>query len=181
MNISNFCIRTSILVLLIGFMSNSNVYAQEEAGTHHEDKHLIALSFGYTYIPKGGDENQTETTGVFIPTLGLDYLFKINQRWEIGLMTDIELANYVIVHKELNRENAFIVTAIGSYKILHHWSVFGGAGIELEKHKNLAVLRLGTDYLFNLGKGWELGPGLYYDLKEGYDTWSLSVVIGKGF
>jgi hypothetical protein len=181
MMIFKFCIRTSIPVLLIVFMSNTKVYAQEDATAHHEEKHLIALSLGYTYIPEGGDENQTETTGVFIPTLGLDYLFRINQKWQIGLMTDIELGNYVIVHKELNRENAFIVTAIGSYKILHNWSVFGGGGIELEKHKNLAILRLGTDYLFKLGKGWELGPGFYYDLKEGYDTWSLSVVIGKGF
>jgi hypothetical protein len=176
-----YCVRASILVLLIVFVSNSNVYAQEEASTPREDKHLIALSFGFTYIPEGENENQTETTGVFIPTLGLDYFFKIKQRWEIGLMTDIELGNYVIIDKELDRENAFIATAMGLYKISNDWSVFAGAGIELEKHKNLAVLRLGTDYVFSLGKGWVLGPGFYYDLKEGYDTWSISIVLGKDF
>jgi len=181
MNISNFCIRTSILVLLIGFMSNSNVYAQEETSTHHEEKHLIALTFGYSYIPKGSEEDQTETTGVFVPSIGLDYMYRIHQRWEIGLMADVELGNYVIRQTELNRENAFIIAAVGLYKISNGWSVFGGVGIELEKHKNLAILRLGTDYSFGLGKGWIVAPGITYDLKEGYDSWSISVAIGKGF
>ena len=162
-------------------MSSSRIYAQEEAIEHTEEKHLIALAFGYTYIPNGVGENNTETTGVFIPSIGLDYFFRINQRWEIGLMADIELGNYVIIHKELNRENAFVVAGVGAFKISHHWAVFGGGGIEIEKHKNFAILRLGTDYSFSLGKGWIIAPGFHYDAKEGYDTWSFSVAIGKGF
>jgi hypothetical protein len=181
MSKSKFCIRASILVLMIVFMSYSRIYAQEEDSTHHEEKHLIALSLGYTYIPEGGEAHHAEATGVFVPSIGLDYFFRIHQRWEIGMMADAELGEYVIVHKELNRENAFVVVGAGAFKITNHWNVIGGAGIEIEKNENLAVLRLGTDYSFSLGKGWILAPGFFYDMKEGYDTWSFAIALGKGF
>ena len=54
-------------------------------------------------------------------------------------------------------------------------------GIEIEKNKNFAILRLGSDYSFSLGKGWIIAPGFFCDIKEGYETWSFSVAIGKGF
>jgi len=96
-------------------------------------------------------------------------------------MVDFELGNYVINHKELNRENAFVVTGVGAFKISKHWAVFSGVGIEIEKNKNFAILRLGSDYSFSLGKGWIIAPGFFCDIKEGYETWSFSVAIGKGF
>jgi hypothetical protein len=166
---------------MIFFMSYSRIYAQEEASTHHEEKHLIALSLGYTHIPKGAESHHAEATGVFVPSIGLDYFFRIHKRWEIGMMVDAEFGEYIIVHKELNRENAILFAGVGAFKITNHWSVFGGAGIEIEKNENLAVLRLGTDYSFSLGKGWLVAPSFIYDLKEGYDTWSISLGIGKGF
>jgi hypothetical protein len=177
----SYYIKASILALIIVCMSNSRIYAQEEVDKDPEEKHLIALSLGYSYIPKGGEEHHSETTGVFIPSIGLDYLFRINQRWEIGLMVDFELGNYVIIHKELNRENAFVVAGVGAFKISKHWAVLSGVGIEIEKNKNFAILRLGSDYSFSLGKGWIIAPGFFCDIKEGYETWSFSVAIGKGF
>jgi hypothetical protein len=181
MNIFNYYTKASILALIIVFSSYSKIYAQEEASTHPEGKHLIALSLGYSYIPKGGEEHHEEATGVFVPSIGLDYFFKIHQKWEIGLMADFELGNYVIIHKELNRENAFVVAGAGAFKISNHWTVFSGVGIEIEKNKNFAILRLGSDYSFSMGKGWIIAPGFFYDIKEGYGTWSFAVAIGKGF
>ena len=177
----NYYIKASILALVIVFFSYSRMYAQEEANTHPEEKHLIALSLGYTHIPKGGEAHHAEATGVFVPSIGLDYFYKIHRKWEIGMMADAEFGEYIIVHKELNRENAFLLAGVGAFKITNHWAVFGGAGIEIEKNENLAVLRLGTDYSFSLGKGWLVAPSFIYDLKEGYDTWSISLGIGKGF
>ncbi len=96
-------------------------------------------------------------------------------------MADIELGNYVVINKDLNRENAFIIAGVGAYTISDHWTVFGGGGIELEKHNNLAILRLGLEYNAKLGNGWIIAPGLFFDFKEGYDTWSLVLAIGKAF
>ena len=96
-------------------------------------------------------------------------------------MANIELGNYVIIHKELNLENAFIVAGNGVYKLTDQWSVFGGMGIEIEKHKNIGIFRLGTDYSFSLGNGWIIAPVFSYDIKEGYDTFALALAIGKGF
>ena len=169
------------LLLIALFILNPNIYAQEGEFEPHDEKHLITLVLGYSYISEGGEEAGTEADGVFVPTLGVDYLYRLNLKWEIGLMADVEIGHYIIIHKELNRENAFVIVGIGAFEISDHWAVFGGGGIELEKHKNLAILRLGTDYNFSLGKGWIIAPVITYDIKEGYDTWSLALALGKRF
>jgi len=173
--------RASLFLLIVFFCTNANIYAQEGEAEQPEEKHLVTIALGYSYIPKGGEEGETEANGVVVPSLGVDYLYRLNPKWEIGLMADVELGNYIVIHKELNRENAFIIAGIGAYKLSDHWTFFGGGGIELEKHEHLAILRLGTDYNFSLGKGWIIAPVFSYDIKEGYDTWSLALAVGKGF
>ena len=123
----------------------------------------------------------TEANGFFVPTIGLDYLYKISPRWEVGTMMDFELDNYLVVDQELERENAFIITAVGLYRLLPHLSIFAGAGVEFEHNKNLAIFRVGIDCPFQLGKRWVLVPSFAYDLKEDYNTWSLKVSFGKEF
>ena len=86
----NYYIKASMLALIIVFFSYSRMFAQEEANTHSEEKHLIALSLGYTHIPKGGEAHHAEATGVFVPSIGLDYFFRIHQRWEIGVMAELD-------------------------------------------------------------------------------------------
>lgn len=175
----------TILFLIILFINPKNTLAQEtfeeEKSESMESRHFISLSFGYTYVRGGGSLESTEPEGIFVPSIGLDYFYRIKPRWEIGTMMDVELDHYLIIDKDLERENAFIATVVGLYKICPYLSIYAGGGIEIEHHKNLAVFRAGIDSPILLGRGWVLAPTLIFDFKEGYDTWSLAIAIGKEF
>jgi len=163
--------------LLVSFFCTS-LFAQN---TEHEKKHLITGALGYTYIPNGTTAESSSAEGVFVPSIGLDYFYSISQRWEIGIMSDFEFGEYVIFDKDLNRENAIVLAAIASYSLTGHINLFAGGGIELEKHHNLGIIRVGGEYGFNLKNNWVIAPGLFFDFKEGTDTWSLSIAFGKEF
>jgi hypothetical protein len=155
--------------------------AQEKEEEIEEPKNLLSLSFGYSYVSEGAELNELETKGVYVPSIGIDYFRKIAPKWEVGAMIDLELSDYLIIKKDLNRSKALVVTAIASYNPFGSVNFFGGGGIELEKHKNLAVLRFGGEYAFKFQNDWVLAPGVFFDIKEGYDTWSIALAFGKEF
>lgn len=172
-------------ILILGALLSSSflLFAQdeEESTKEEEGKNLMALTVGYTYIPSAGELSSTEANGVFVPTIGLDYFRALHEKWEIGLTLDLELGRYLIIDKELPRERALIMALSGVYKVTPHFQLIGGAGMEWEENENLAILRLGAERSFNLGNEWRLGPAFFFDFKEGYDTWSLSLSLGKEF
>lgn len=145
---------------------------EEENRFEMETRNFLSLSFGYTYIPKGAELDATEEEGFFVPSLGIDYMYRLTPRWEIGTMMDVELDHYLVFEKDLERENAFIATIIGLYKVTPRFSVYAGGGIEFETHENLAVFRIGVDSPIPLGREWVMAPTFLADFKEGYDTWS---------
>jgi len=157
-----------------------NSYSQE-TDSNQEKKNLISVALGYTYIPKGAAPDAEEADGVFTPSVGLDYFRRVHPRWEIGLMADLELGEYLVIEKDLNRENALLLVAMADFNLTKHISFLAGGGMELERHKNLGIIRLGTEYVFRLKKDWIITPGFFYDFKEGYDTWALSIGFGKEF
>ncbi len=171
--------KKKLLLFIFIVILSINAFAQESK--NEEKKHLITGAFGYTYIPKGGSVDAHEAEGVFIPSIGLDYFYTLSHRWEIGIMTDLELGEYVIFEKDLNRKNALVVTAIASFSLTKHINLFAGGGMEFEKHHNLGIVRVGGEYAFNLKKDWIIAPGLFLDFKEGIDTWSISIAFGKEF
>ena len=174
--------------------ANSQVVVAQHTGepadslTEHETpveeevlkRHKLTLAFSYTHIPEGADEEEGDK-GVLVSGLGLDYFYRLSERWEIGLAADIEFGEYLIIDKDLNRKNAFILVALAGYELVPSWAVFAGSGIEFEEHKNLAVLRVGTEYEFLLKNDWLIAPGLLFDFKEEFNSWSIYVAGGKRF
>ena len=136
----------------------------------HVKKNLLTAALGYTYIPKGSALEAEEADGILVPSIGLNYFRRIHPRWELGLMTDIDLGEYVIFEKNLNRKNAIVVTAIVSFTVTRNINLFAGGGMEFEEHLNLGVIRTGAEYAFRFIKDWVLAPGFFYDFKEGIDT-----------
>jgi hypothetical protein len=177
--------RCFTILFIIAVFACVNCLAQEsekpEESIEKEERHVVSATFGYTYIGEGAELGASEANGVFVPTFGLDYFHVIDRKWELGIMVDLELDHYLIVEKELERENAFIATLMAVHKLRRTWYLFAGAGIEIEGNKNLAVLRLGMERPLRLRNNWFLGPAIFFDIKEGYDTWSLSIGIGKKF
>lgn len=140
-----------------------------------EPKNTFVVSFGYTHIPKGAELDAEESDGFFVPSIGLDYARVVGRKWEVGVMLDFELDHYLIVEKELERENAFIGVVGVAYNPIAHLLLFTGAGVEIEKNKHLFVYRLGLDYSFYFGHHWAIVPAFYFDWKEDYDTYAFSV------
>jgi len=173
--ISLLCV--SLLIILV----NQNGYAQEE----EEDAGLksnVIISFGYTHVPSGSDElNASEAGGLWVPSIGIDYMRRISEKWGVGIMLDYELDHYLIVEKELERENVFIAVAGIAFEPIPHLLLFTGAGIELEHNENLFVYRLGAEYGVHLNHRWLIAPAFFFDWKEGYDTYALSLGLGYNF
>ena len=48
-------------------------------------------------------------------------------------------------------------------------------------HGEEKLLRLGVEYSFELGGGWELAPQVNVDLVDSDDVWVLGVLLGRGF
>ena len=177
-------ILTIILCLpLIAFaQEHQEEHGDHQGLTHEFLHHRLAAGFGYTFVPKGADES-TEEKGILVPTLALDYLYKFSHKWSAGLVVDLELSQYVIPFLDdfLERHNTLIIAAVGLYEPIIYWGIYVGGGIEIEKHHNFAVLKIGTDYEFQLGNNWDISPSLTFDWKEEYTTWSLMVGVGKHF
>ncbi len=90
---------------------------------------------------------------------------------------DWELDHYIIFDKELERERAVMLIVSGSYSLLPKLNAIVGGGIELERHENLAVFRLGLEKTFRLSDRLYLGIPFLFDVKKGFDTWSLSASL----
>jgi len=144
---NNTLLLTCFFVGLLG----SACFGQEN---DHEatGKHLVALTVGYTFVPSGTDLEAEQEEGFFVPTIGLDYMYKFHPKWEAGIVLDWELEQFLIFDKELERDRAFLTAIMIARKLTEQWNVQAGGGIEFEKNKNLAVFRCGTEYLFPLGK-----------------------------
>lgn len=143
-------------------------------------KHKINFAFGYTFIPDGADDVEDDK-GTWVPSAGVDYLYRIKHPWAVGVVVDQEFGEYLIIDQDLNRENATIVLGLVGLEMVSNWMMFGGVGVEFEKHKNLLVFRIGVEYEFFFGDGWAFSPNVFVDIKEEYASFAIEVAFGKWF
>ncbi len=182
------------LIVILLIFSSSILMAQEhehentsheshESTAFHHGRNFISFEYGYTHITEAVPHHDIMMEeGHWVSSFGIDYFRLINEKWRLGIKLDYELGHYIIPHKQnLKRENVFIALPTAFYSILQGWAVYGGTGIELEESKNLFVCRLGTEYAFDLGNGWEFPIGFFGDFKKGYNTYALTFGIGKIF
>lgn len=181
-----------ILLSLITVFMNLSAQVHEKQNGHadntenkaHEalEKYKIAFTLGVTHIP-AAFEHGHEEAAVFVPTIGLDFFYYFNHKWSMSLVADLEFAEYIVPfnREDLNREKALILALQAGYEVAPHWGIMLGGGIEIESHKNLGVVRLGTEYEIPLGDGWELAPSLFFDFKQDFSTYALAVGLGKRF
>ena len=142
--------------------------------------HKINVSGGYTHIPEGADHVDGEK-GVWVFTLGVDYLYRLNEKWLVSGVVDVEFGDYLVIDQDLGRENATVVAALGVYEVMENWGVFAGGGVEFEQHRNLALIRIGTEYAFPLGGGWTIVPNVLVDIKQEFNSYALAVAVGRWF
>lgn len=148
-------------------------------------KHSLGTTFSYAFVPKGSELSYREEggeRGYFVPGIGLDYYYRPKEKWAFGIIADLELAHYLIPRDEdLERERAFLLLGMAGYEVLPKLSVLAGGGYEFEKHKNLFVFRSGVEYEIEYNENWFSPVGAFYDFKEEFDLFSISVGVTRRF
>lgn len=173
--------------LLIGLGIASLLPAQHSA-SHHENQppnheepsstHFrAAVLLGHTLITPGELE-----TRLFVPSWGLDLEYWPSHRFGIGLHTDVELQDFVVLNQdreEVERSEPFIITLDGLYRSWGNLILLGGAGLELEGEHTFWLLRGGLEYEIPFGKNFDLFPSLFYDQRfDGYNTLTFGLGVG---
>ena len=150
----------------------------------HSHKHRVTLVMAYTFLKSDVDESTNNI--LVVPTFGLNYDFFFHQKWGVGLHTDILLQQFKVeTHDEeevLVRENPVALCAVGLFKPAPSLTLIAGYGIELEKHENIQLFRLGVEYGFHLPGNWELSFALEFDRKlNTYNSWVFGAAFSKLF
>lgn len=164
------------------FAQHENEIDSDEHHTQSIRHHKLTAVMAYSFIPNSFDENTDAV--LIVPTIGLNYDYWFHSKWGVGLHNDIVLQQFKVEkhggHEELIRENPVAICAMGLYSPLSSWTIMGGYGVELEKHDNIQLVRLGLEYGIHLPKNWELGFALEFDYKfKTYGSLMFGVAFSK--
>ncbi len=173
--------RWIVVAVMLVFIS-APLAAQEHEEHEPLKRHQKALFTGYTWVPKG-DPHEGDSKGTVVAaTIGIDYSFWISHKFGVGLYNDFELTSYVVETSEgtsLPREYAYVGAAVGIYEAARGLELYAGPGVELEKHENFYVLKVGAEYAFAVAQGWATGVAFGYDFKDEYDSGALGISVAR--
>jgi len=151
----------------------------QEGDKEHRPKIRGAIMMANSHVPnatEGGKEV------VIIPTWGFDVDYYFHARWSVALQGDIKLQSFEVEDGQatLERTNPFAIAGVLHYHALRHWSFYLGPGYEFESHKNLFLVKAGTEYSFEISEDFEIALNLIYENKEEvYDAWTFGVAFNK--
>jgi len=150
---------------------------QEEYG-----RNSLKLFTGYTLVPKG---NRLEIgKNLIVPTIGIDYAFFLKPKLYVGLYADLELSNYLVETgdgSEIRRKNAFSLATVIGREVTNWLILFAGGGIEIEKSRNLPIIKFGVEFTKRIGEGWEISIPVYWDYKDEYTALGFGLGVSKRF
>ena len=95
----------------------------------------------------------------------------------------MELARYFISDNgvPLARENIFVVALPVCFEPFHQFEIFVAPGYEFERHKNLALVRIGVEYDLYIANDWWIAPEVVVDLKQKYYNYAIGIKLKKTF
>lgn len=166
------------IVPLLAILSVSQFVRAQES-EEHRPKIRGAIMMANSHIPKATEGGEAV---VVIPTWGFDLDYFFQSRWSVALQGDVKLQSFEVEDgdTELKRSYPFALTTVLHYHTLRHWSFYAGPGYEIEGHKNLFLLKIGTEYSFEITENFEIALNLIYENKEEvYDAWTLGVAFNK--
>ena len=161
-------------MLTLFLSQSSSLSAQKQELTHPLRG---AIMMANSHVP---NQINTGKLMLVIPTWGFDLDYRLTKKWSVGLQSDIKLQSFTVEENGLNlvRTNPLAIAVVAHYYPIHHWSIYTGPGYEIEQHKNLVLLKLGTEYSFEISENFEIGLNLIYENKEEiYDTWTFGVAF----
>jgi hypothetical protein len=160
-------------------LTSLSALGQEYEIAEHKPMIRGAIMMANSHVPtatEGGIEVP------IISTWGMDVDYFFHRRWSLALQADVKLQDFEVEHGQTILERSFPVAVAGvaHYHALRHWSFYAGPGIELEKNENFFLLRIGTEYSFEITENFEIALNLIYENKdEVYDTWTFGIAFNK--
>ena len=139
---------------------------------------------------KDGKDNEWLT----IPSFAFHYSYYLNDKWAIGVQTDLLLEIFEIAGSNsleeggeleietIERNRPFSVALMGCYELHHHLVLMFGGGGEFSSEENFALIRLGVDIPIIERYGWEAFGTFAYDINiDAYNSFNLGFGIAKVF
>ena len=164
-------------------------HRESEEETHHSVSFMIGHAHINTAV-KDGKDNEWLT----IPSFGLYYKYKLDEKWGIGVQTELLLEEFEIAASSslenggeleietIERNRPFSVTLMGYYELHHHLILMLGGGGEFSTEENFALVRLGVDIPIIEKYGWEAFGTFVYDINiDAYNSFNLGFGISKFF
>jgi hypothetical protein len=174
-----------LFIATLGFISIT--IAQEKVENEKEvgNKGFHQLSFMLSHSIIGeGIVNGTKKS-ISAPSLGFDYSYWFQNKWAVGLQTDIITESFKIEDNGgavIDRSTPIAIVPAISFKPINHSMFILGLGKEYAKEGEFTLTRLGYEYSFELPKKYELSFGITYDKKwEAYDIWTFGIIVSKLF
>ncbi len=170
-----------MLLLVVISTSPGLSLAQDSVREEFRPQIRGAIMMANSHVPSmiGGNREVS-----VIPTWGFDVDYYFHRRWSTALQGDVKIQSFEVEDGAtvLKRTNPFALTLALHYHALRHWSFYAGPGIELESHKNLFLVKTGTEYSFEINENFEIALNLIYENKsEVYDSWTFGVAFNKVF
>jgi hypothetical protein len=157
--------------------------AQENPSKEEKDNAWsLVLLMANSHIPAATEGGKVVTV---IPTWGLDLDYRFSPHWSIALQTDVKIQSFEVSHNEtvLERSFPFTVAIVPHYYLAKNWSFMAGPGYEIEKNKNIFLIKAGAEYGFELTERFEFGiTAIYENRWEVYDgiSFGASFIFALG-
>ena len=164
-------------------------HKENEEETHHSISFVIGHAHINTAV-KDGKDNERLT----IPSFGLHYIYRFNEKWGVGVHTEILLEQFEIAGSNsfeeggeleietIERNRPVSVALMGYYELHHHFILMLGGGGEFSSEENFALIRVGADIPIIEKYGWEAFATFVYDINiDAYNSFNLGFGIAKLF
>jgi len=172
-----------LVVLLLLFMGFVSAQEKQEKEIGNKGFHQFSFLLSHSHIGEG-IVNGTKRN-ISAPSLGLDYNYWVQNKWALGLHTDLITESFKIEDNGgviIDRSTPIAVVPAISFKPQNHSVFVLGMGKEFAKEGNFNITRFGYEYSFELPKKFELAFAFTYDKKwESYDIWSVGIIVSKLF
>jgi hypothetical protein len=181
--------------------TENNIKSEEKEFSEENEsskKHAISFVLSHTHI-RSGIDNKTGDDWIAAPSFAINYNYLINEKWAIGLHTDIITEEFIvsdnteeseiILHKNeevevdgLERNHPVASAVMITFKAHEHFALLAGGGMEFSKEENFALVRLGVEVPFEIPGNWEIFGAFTYDINiDAYNSVNFGIGIAKLF
>ena len=168
----------SYLFIILIVLGAHHTTAQEYQKEHAQN--FVGFFVGNTIIVQSGFQ---------MPTIGVEFVREVSPNIGIGIVAEYEFGSHIVqrneggsVISEVEREGAFLILPSAFFKIYKGLILTVGYGVELEKHENLILSKVGLEYKFQMDDpNWIILPSVSWDHTELFDGAVYGVTFGYKF